>query len=76
MRKAGAGRGHANGAEQPPAPLMPISVRVPGAVRMTGISRTKLYELIKAGDIEVIKLGAVTLIPVASLARFIESQRG
>nr|WP_245656255.1 helix-turn-helix domain-containing protein [Novosphingobium naphthalenivorans] len=38
---------------------------------MTGIGRSKLYELIAAGEIEIVKIGAVTLIPVASLQALI-----
>jgi excisionase family DNA binding protein len=50
---------------------MPITVRVPEACRLTGIGRSKLYELIAAGDIKVIKVGSITLIPVADLARYL-----
>lgn len=52
--------------------LLPITVRVPKAVELTGLSRTKLYELIKAKEIEVIKVGSSTLIVVASLHQFVE----
>lgn len=50
---------------------MPLTVRIPAAVRMTGIGRSKLYELIASGDIEVVKIGSATLIPVASLQALI-----
>jgi len=53
----------------------PISVRIPEAVRLTGISRSRIYEMIKAGDIEVVKVGASTLVLTESLRRFIESRR-
>lgn len=43
------------------------------AVRMFGIGRTKLYELIQRGDIEAVKLGRRTLIRAASARAFIES---
>ena len=42
---------------------------------MTGLSRSKLYEFIKAGDIEVIKVGRSTLVPVDSLQTFIATRR-
>lgn len=42
---------------------------------MTGIGRSKLYELIQEGEIEVIKIGAMTLVPVASLEAFIAAHR-
>lgn len=54
---------------------MPICVRVPQAVRLTGISRSRIYELLKSGDIEYVKVGNSTLILVESLHRFINSRR-
>lgn len=53
----------------------PISVRIPGAVRMTGLSRSRIYELMKSGELEYLKVGGSTLILVASLADFIERCR-
>jgi excisionase family DNA binding protein len=50
----------------------PIAVRILEAVRLTGIGRSKLYELIASGDIETVKIGSCTLIPMASLHRLIE----
>ena len=57
-------------AELPAA--MPITVRVKDACRLTGIGRSKLYELIGNDEIETIKVGTITLIPMASLKRFLE----
>jgi excisionase family DNA binding protein len=37
---------------------------------MTGIGRSKLYELIQAGDIPTIKVGRMTLVPVRGLEGF------
>lgn len=54
----------------------PISVRIPEACRLTGLSRSRLYELMKSRDIEFVKVGASTLVLVESLRRFIESRRG
>lgn len=60
----------------PPATRpMPMSVRVREACRLTGIGRSKLYELISAGEIEIIKVGTITLIPTASLERFLAGRR-
>ena len=53
----------------------PLTVRVVVAAAMLGIGRTKIYEMIAADEIEVIKLGSATLIVVASLEAFIERQR-
>lgn len=54
----------------------PITVRVRDACRMTGIGRSKLYELIAAGEIEIVKVGTITLISTAVLERFIERRKG
>jgi len=53
---------------------LPLAVRVREACRLTGIGRSKLYELIAAGHIEVIKVGAITLIPTRSLQYFLEAR--
>lgn len=53
----------------------PISMRVNDACRFTGISRSTLYLLIANGEIEIIKLGASTLVVTESLRRFINKMR-
>ena len=58
-----------------PAAADPISVRIPDAVRMTGLSRSRVYELMKSRDIEFVKVGSSTLILVESLRSFIQSRR-
>jgi excisionase family DNA binding protein len=58
------------------AQISPLSVRVKQACQLIGIGRSKLYELIAAGEIETIKVGAATLIPMSSLVRLLESRRG
>ncbi|MFM9851776.1 MAG: helix-turn-helix domain-containing protein [Sphingomonadaceae bacterium] len=58
--------------ESTPAPLC---VRVNVAARMIGLGRTKLYELIGNGEIEVIKVGKATLVTTASLNAMIERRR-
>jgi excisionase family DNA binding protein len=52
-----------------------ITVRIKDACRITGIGRSKLYELIAAREIEVVKVGTMTLVLVAGLKDFIERQR-
>ena len=54
-------------------PLEPLSVRIPVAVQLTGIGRSKLYELIADGRLATVKIGASTLITVASLKALILS---
>jgi excisionase family DNA binding protein len=53
----------------------PISVRIPEACRLTGIGRSKLYELIADGSIETVKIGSMTLIPFECLRRLIDDAR-
>jgi ribosome-binding protein aMBF1 (putative translation factor) len=55
--------------------VAPISVRISTAIRITGIGRSKLYELIGSGQVDVVKIGSSTLIPVASLHRLLERNR-
>ena len=52
---------------KPNTDLSPITLRIADACRITGIGRSKFYELIKAGEIEVIKVGAITLVPMTSI---------
>jgi excisionase family DNA binding protein len=42
--------------------------------QVLGISRSKIYELITAGDLKVIKLGSRTLILHSELVRFLASR--
>ena len=51
--------------------LEPLTVRISMAVRLTGLGRSKLYELIKSGEIETIKVGAATLVTMSSLRRLL-----
>lgn len=53
----------------------PLTVRVPDAVRMIGVSRSRLYELLKTREIEHIKVGSSTLVLVQSLRDWVESKR-
>ena len=59
---------YGNGAE-------PLAVRIPDAVRMTGIGRSKLYELIASGDLDTIKVGRCTLVPMESLRALLGKAR-
>lgn len=68
-------RGQGEEAESLVSRMEPISVRIPEAVRLTGVSRSKLYELIKAREIEVVKLGSATLVLTSSLREFINRLR-
>ncbi len=61
----------------PPKPTKepdPITVRVPTALQMLGLSRSKFYMLLADGEFEIIKVGRCTLVVVASLHGFVERQ--
>lgn len=55
--------------------LEPISVRIPQARALTGLSRSRIYELMNSQEIEFVKVGSSTLILVESLRRFIDRKR-
>lgn len=59
----------------PDLPMEPLTVRISTAVKLTGIGRSRLYELIASGDIEIVKIGSITLIPVSSLRDLIHRAR-
>lgn len=44
------------------------------AARMLGIGRTKLYELICAGEIKTIRLGSRRLVPDTELRRLVDER--
>ena len=62
-------------ADTAPLPLEPMTVRIPTAIRLTGIGRSKLYQLIASGEIETVKIGASTLVSVASLRRLTKATK-
>lgn len=53
----------------------PISVRISEAVRITGLSKSKIYQLIASGEIEAAKVGRATVVLVASLKAFLREHR-
>ena len=52
-------------------PPEPLALSVEDAARATSLGRTKLFELIRAREIEAVKVGGRTLVPVASLKAFL-----
>ncbi|WP_442253496.1 helix-turn-helix transcriptional regulator [Stenotrophomonas pavanii] len=54
--------------------LDPLLHRIPDACRRLSVSRTTLYELIKAGEIRSIKIGTRSLIPEVDLQRVLSSR--
>jgi excisionase family DNA binding protein len=57
-------------AEEGSAPE-PLTVRVSRAVQLSGLSRSRIYELIQSGDLETHKVGGTTLIPYRSLKHLV-----
>ena len=55
-------------------PIDPISVTIPTALKLSGIGRTKLYELIASKQIRSVRVGARRLIDFASLKAFLTSR--
>lgn len=47
--------------------IEPLTVRISTAVRITGLSRSRIYELIQSGDIDTVKVGRATLVRYGSL---------
>lgn len=54
-----------------PPPLPRRSLRPSEACHVLGIGRTKLYDLIGSGALPVVRVGKVTLIPVAGIDRLL-----
>jgi len=52
--------------------LEPLAVRIPYARQLIGIGRSKLYELIADGTIQVVKIGSITVVPVGQLRAPVE----
>ena len=51
----------------------PIAVTIPEAVRLSGTSRTSIYEALKRGDLSARKAGRRTLISFADLEAYLAS---
>lgn len=52
----------------------PLAYSVSEACRVSSLGRTRLYQLIAEGRLEVRKIGKRTLIPAASLRALIEGK--
>lgn len=49
----------------------PMTVRIDVASKLTGISTSRLYELIQAGRLETVKVGRINLICYRSLKELV-----
>lgn len=47
---------------------------IPESVQLTGLSRSRIYELMRCGDIHFVEVGSSPLILVESLRHFILSR--
>ena len=50
------------------APVQPLTLTVEQAATVLGVARSTAYELVRAGDIESIRLRRRIVVPVAHLA--------
>jgi len=53
---------------------IPITHKIPEACRRISVPRTRMFQLIKDGQIVPIKVGGRTLIPESELQRFVDSK--
>jgi excisionase family DNA binding protein len=52
-------------------PIDPIAITVPVALRLSGLGRTKFYELLAKREIESLRVGARRLVVFESLKAFL-----
>ena len=52
--------------------MEPLAVSINDTVRMLGVGRTSIYEMIKDGRLEALKLGRRTLIKTDSIRRLVD----
>lgn len=51
----------------------PITTTIDGAKAASGLGKTKIFELIRDGKLETVKVGRRTLVKTASLRRLLEA---
>lgn len=51
----------------------PLTVRMATAVQITGLSGSPIYEIIKVGELETVKVGCAALLKYASLKAFLRA---
>jgi excisionase family DNA binding protein len=59
---------------QTEAPTQRLLLRIPEAAKALGLGRTKLYELITAGELPVIRVGRAVRVSVTALQKWVEEQ--
>ena len=58
------------------AAIAPVVLRVPEACALLRVSKWTLYELIRTGQLETIKIGSRRVVPVTAIQAFVERRRG
>lgn len=53
-----------------------LLLKVPEAGESLGLSRSTIYELLAAGEIKAVKIGAAVRIPTDELRRYVERLKG
>ena len=51
-----------------------LLLRPEEAARVLGIGRSKVYELLAAGELPVVRIGRATRIPAAALQRWVDAR--
>lgn len=55
--------------------LQPFLVKIPDAMKLTGVGRTRAYELVANGEWPSVRLGRRVLIPVEGLKAWVEKMQ-
>lgn len=50
----------------------PLSVDISGACRLTGLGRSKIYELLGSGELRSLKVGRRRIVTVAAIRAFLD----
>ena len=56
--------------------IAPLLLKPEEAAEALGIARTRVYQLLRAGEIRSVKIGKVRRIPVAALQAYVERLQG
>jgi excisionase family DNA binding protein len=56
-----------------PTDFQPVLIRIEPACRYLDVGRSKLYELVREGKLDTVKIGKSARITTASLKQFVES---
>jgi len=54
--------------------MEPLLIRAEEAARLLGLGRSKVFQMIAAGELPVVRLGRSVRVPKAELVRWIESR--